>query len=266
MKGIINMLQKIFKFEALDLTQILIHFLTLVFVLIILVLMFRAFRAELTQFFHTLQNRPVEVSVSGTGTTIRLDAPVEAHPVTRPIDAPPLLTDPMNWDASIPAERNIDEMTKGGLSTLLSKLRRLDTQKKSVLSFLVNSENLFYYPDREMLFYLTRASEKISYLAFYDEERREFQGLVRIEDAIAGLAANQNEFLDFGRKLTQGDWKNFPHLITREQAFTQPPTIQQLYEKLESGLSDVPLLRNGQLIGILDYATVADALYKQVKK
>ncbi len=266
MEGIINMLQKIFKFEALDLTQILIHFLTLVFVLIILFLMFRAFRAELTQFFHTLQNRPVEVSVSGTGTTIRLDAPVEAHPVTRPIDAPPSMTDPRDWDASIPAERNIDEMTKGGLSALLSELDRLDPQKKSVLSFVVNSESRRYYPDREMLFYLTRASEKIRYLAFYAEESGDFQGLLRIDDAIAGLAANQNEFRDFGRKLTQGDWRAFPHLITREQAFTQPPTIRQVYEKLESGLSDVPLLTNGQLIGILDYATVADALYKQVKK
>lgn len=265
MDGIINMLQKIFKFEALDLTQILIHFLTLVFVLIILFLTFRAFRAELTQFFNTLQNRPVEVSVSGTGTTIKLDVPVEAHPVTRSIDAPPSMIDPRNWDASIPAERNIDELTKGGFSTLLSQLERLDPQKKGVLSFVVNSENRLYYPDREMLFYLTRASEKIMYLAFYDEERREFQGLLRIDDAIAGLAANQTEFNDFGLKLTQGHWRAFPHLITREQAFTKPPTIRQLYEKLASGLSDVPLLTNGRLIGILDYATVADALYKQVK-
>ena len=84
------MLLTIFKFEALNLTQLLTHFLTLVFVLIILFLMFRAFRAELTQFFDTLQNRPVEVTVSGTGTTIRLDSPVEAHPVTLPIDAPSL--------------------------------------------------------------------------------------------------------------------------------------------------------------------------------
>lgn len=258
------MLRKIFKLEAIDLTQILIHFLTLIFVLIILFLMFRTFRTELTQFFQTLQNRPVEVSVTGTGATIRLDAPVEAHPVTSPIDVPPSATAAEDWDASIPAEHNIDAMTKGGLSTLVNQLDGLDPQKKSVLGLVVDSESWLYYPDREMLFYLTRASEKIRYLVFYDE-RREFQGLLEIYEAIAGLAAGQDEFQDFRRKLTHGEWRGFPHLIAREHAFTQPPTIRQLYGKLESGLSVAPLLENERLIGILDYETVADALYNQAK-
>lgn len=265
MKGIINMLQKIFKFEALDLTQIFIHLLTLVFLLIILFFMYFAFKEQLTDFFKTLENRAVQFSVSPTGTTIRLDAPVEPHPVTDPIDVRPAMTsNPEDWDASVPAGHNIDQFTKGGFSSLHDELESLDPQKKGVLGFVVNSD-LGYYPDREMLVYFTSAAEKIRYLVFYNQQR-EFQGLLRIDDAITGLAVQRQQFRDFGRKLTQGDWRAFPHLIVREDAFEQPPTIRQLYKKLETGFLEVPLLENGRLKGILDYVTVSDALYKQVEK
>jgi hypothetical protein len=110
--------------------------------------------------------------------------------------------------------------------------------------------------------YLSIASEKVNYLAFYD--RGVFVGIIPIERVIKGLASSQSEFTGFKYKLYDGDWERFPGLITDQQSFQQTPTIRELYQRLSgSQLGEIPLIEGGRLKAMLNYETVSSALYQQ---
>ena len=113
-----------------------------------------------------------------------------------------------------------------------------------------------------MLKYLSIASEKVKYLAFYD--RGEFVGAINIGTVISGLSSNNDEFRNFGEKIKSGRWENFPGLIKQNHGFSEVPSVKSLYEFLTSNnLSEAPLVKNGKLLGFLNYKSISNELYSQ---
>lgn len=113
-----------------------------------------------------------------------------------------------------------------------------------------------------MLKYLSVASEKVNYLAFYDKSR--FVDAIKIQAVISGLASKRWEFENFGSKVKNGGWVDFPGLLSEENSFTQNPSIRELQKYLTThGLDEVPLVQNGTLVGFLNYKSISNELYSQ---
>ena len=116
-----------------------------------------------------------------------------------------------------------------------------------------------------MLRYLSIASEKVRYLAFY--ENNSFRGAIKIQTVIAGLASKNGQFGFFGEKIKNGKWKNFPGLITRESSFSRIPSVKELQDFLGArNLSEVPLIEDDTLVGFLNYRSISNELYAQASE
>jgi len=250
--------EDIFKFEPINLTQIILYIVTLFAVIFL-------FRSQLNSFFESLSHRPITVKMDGTQTSIELDAPVDPKFFTTSISNPIVTEQNLeNWKAILDEPRNVRESRKGGFSQLNRDMESLSEDVIGVMNYMVNDASMNYFEDSNMLKYLSIASEKIRYLAFYDHQQ--FVAYIKIEKVIKGLASEDDEFRDFGQKLKQNNWQFFPGLVKADKAFSYTPTIKELFERLEnSGLTEVPLLKDGQLEAILNYETVSSALYKQTQ-
>ena len=248
-------LKKLIKFDPIDLTQIIIT--TLVLLIVIY-----AFKSQLNQFFEGLKDRPITVQMSSSETTIRLDAPVNPFAsanLADPFDADHSRRD---WERIVEHVDNIGAFQKLGFDDLYRRLSSLAPNEIAVLNYQVNDPAKSYFGDKNMLKYLSIASEKVSYLAFY--ENSGFVGTIGIREVISGLASGVHRFKDFGNKLKSGGWTDFPGLIPPEEAFTRTPSVKELHEYLLSrSLSEVPLLQNNQLVGFLNYESVSNELYSQ---
>lgn len=253
MKSLFN---KIFNFEPINVTQIALY-------LIVIGVLLIFFKSQITAFLDTLKDRPITLTMNASETSIKLDAPVVPQIITASMNDPTLSPETYNrWENILEDLQDPESFQKMGIDQLFNDLRLVDKGEVGVLNFEVNDRERPYYQDQNMLKYLSIAAEKIRYLAFYDHGQ--FVGYIRIERVIKGLASGEDTFLFFGNKLKSGDWINFPDLITRDQAFQEIPTIRELYERLKSNLnSEIPLVQDGKLIAILNYETVATALYKQ---
>jgi hypothetical protein len=131
-----------------------------------------------------------------------------------------------------------------------------------VLNFAVNNPASRYFKDSSMLKYLSVASAKVRYLAFYDST--EFAGAIPILSVISGLASGDYRFESFGEKLKGGQWKGFPGVITANQAFRSTPSVKELHEHLTSKkIAEVPLLAGGHLVGFLNHESISRELYNQ---
>ncbi len=252
-------IKDLIKFEPIDLTHIAI---TIGLALIVIY----AFKSQLDAFFDTLQNRPITVKVSGSETTIKLDAPVQPELLAESISNPQGSADQLNdWGQIVREVNNIEGFQKLGFDDLYEKLSALDEGRLAAINYTVDDWDKFYFNDEAMLRYLSIASEKVRYLAFY--KSGVFVAAIGIEDVISGLASNKPEFANFGDRIREGQWQNFPSLITRDDGFEQIPTVEALHARLlRTGLSEVPLSNSGQLIGFLGYKSVSDELYAQVSE
>ena len=76
---------------------------------------------------------------------------------------------------------------KLGFNELYGKLQSIEKGQLAVLNYEVNNPNKNYFNDETMLKYLSIASEKVRYLAFY--EHNSFVGTIGIETAISGLSS-----------------------------------------------------------------------------
>ena len=194
----------ILTFEPIDLTQI------IVYIIIIAVLMV-FFRAQLTSFFESLRTRPITVTMDGSETSIKLDAPVDPQSVTTDFTDPTVTSDEnQHWGENLEYIENIEGLEKLGFQELSRGLQSLEENEIAVLNYRVNDPSRYYFKDKNMLKYLSIASEKIRYLAFYDGNR--FKGYIKIEKVIKGLASDDYEFRDFGEKLKDDRWKSLPGL------------------------------------------------------
>jgi len=256
MKSVLN---KIFNFEPINVTQIILY------VIIISVLLF-FFKTQLTAFFDTLKDRPITVTMNSSETSIRLDAPVVPRLTTNSITDPTRSPDAFNhWENILDDIRDPETFRKMDIGQLFRDLENMGPGEVGVLNFEVNDPDRPYYQDPNMLKYLSVAAEKIRYLAFYDETH--FVGYIKIESVIKGLAAGEDAFNYFGDKLKHGDWAYFPGLITEDQAFREIPTIRELYERLKNDqYSEIPFIQDDKLKAILNYETIADGLYQQTKE
>lgn len=250
-------LKDIFKFEPIDITHIAITF-GLVLIIIY------AFKGQLNSFFESLQHRPITVKVSGSETTIELDAPVKpellAGSILNPYGTEQELLD---WEHVVANVNNIEGFQKLGFGDLYNKLSSLNPGDLAVINYTVDDTGKNYFNDETMLKYLSIASEKIRYLAFY--KNNEFSGAIRIEDVISGLASNSYEFKKFGEKIKNGQWREFPGLIAEDVSFHKTPSVRELYERLSStGLSEIPLIENGRFVALLNHESISNELYAQV--
>ena len=250
-------IKEIIKFEPINITQIAI---TIGLALIIIY----AFKTELNSFFESLKDRPITVTMSGTETKIELDAPVTPELLAESISNPQgSEQDFRNWENRIEDINNIEQFPKLGLSDLYRKLSSLNEGDLAVINYTVDDPGKKYFQDKGMLKYLSIASQKIGYLAFYKTDG--FVGMISIQDVISGLASNDYLFNNFGRKIINGQWANFPHLITKDVSFDETPSVKDLYSKLsETGLSEIPLISDGKLIGLLNHKSISEKLYSQV--
>lgn len=252
-------LKNIIKFDPIDLTQIII---TIGLVLIII----HFFRGQLESFFDTLQHRPITVTMSGSETKIELDAPVQPELLVKSIANPQGSQREIdNWEEVVAHVNDIRGFQKLGFGDLYEKLSSLEPGELAVINFAVDNPGKNYFRDESMLKYLSIASEKVRYLALY--MGNEFAGAIGIEDVISGLASNNIRFRNFGEKLKNGNWRNFPKLISQEKSFNKPPSVRVLYDRLAStGLREIPLIQDGKLLGLLSHKSVSDELYEQVSK
>ena len=91
-----------------------------------------------------------------------------------------------------------------------------------------------------------------------------FRGLLPITDVLRGLSSAEQEYLNFGRKLDSNEWTSFPKIVTTADAFKTTPTIEQVYSMLSPVVPALPVLDvNDRLVGIVDFRTIAQALYSQ---
>lgn len=252
-------LKNIIKFEPIDLTHIAITF------GVVLIVIF-AFKAQLNSFFETLQDRPITVTMSGSETKIELNSPVKAELLAESISDPKgSAQDFHNWDENVRNVSDIEQLRKLGFEDLYNSLSTLNEGDLAVINYIVDAPEKSYFKDEAMLRYLSIASQKIRYLAFYKHSN--FVGMISIKDVISGLASKDRKFKDFGEKIKNGKWKNFPHLIGKDVSFDQIPSVKDLYDKLaETGLSEIPLLSDGKLLGLLNHKSISDELYAQVSK
>lgn len=247
---------KLIKFEPINLAHIVVT------IVIFLVVIF-AFKTQLNSFVDGLKDRPITVKMSSSETSIKLGVPVNpsllAESITNPSGTQEQLN---NWAQNISDVNNIDDLRKHGFNELLSELASLESGKLAVLNFTVNDNEINYFQDKSMLRYLSIASEKVKYLAFYEEEK--FVGALKIESVISGLASLNDKFVNFGNHIKNGEWENLPGLITKASSFTHTPTIKELHEYLSRNeVSEVPLLKNNELVGILNYESISSELYAQ---
>jgi hypothetical protein len=141
-------------------------------------------------------------------------------------------------------------------------LSALGPSELAVINFAVNDANRFYFNDESMLKYLSIASEKVRYLAFYEDKK--FVGVIRIQKVIAGLASNNYEFRDFGDKIRSSEWKNFPSLISQTSSLRKTPTIKELRDLLRAeNLAEIPFVQGDLLVGFLTYKSISNELYSQ---
>lgn len=248
--------EKIIKFKPIDLTQIILT-------VIILSIVIFAFKSQLDDFFTSLQNRPIKVTVSGSGATIEIDALVKPEILAETVsDLEGSEQDIIDWGQRIQGIQRIEDFAKLGFGDLHEKISTLGPNEFAVINYAVNDPNRFYFEDESMLRYLSIASEKVKYLAFY--ENNKFSGTIKIQTIIAGLASDNGQFRSFGEKIKNGGWTRFPGLITRESSFTRTPSVKDLQEFLTSrNLSEVPLINNNTLVGFLNYQSISNELYAQ---
>ena len=252
-------LKNIIRFEPIDITHIVI---TIGLVLIIIY----AFKSQLNSFFQTLQHRPITVKMSGSETTIELDAPVKTELLAQSISNPQGDRQQLqDWEQVFVDVHTIEGFQKLGFDDLYMKLSSLGAGKLAVINYAVDDPGKYYFKDDAMLKYLSIASEKIGYLSFYKDNV--FVATIRTEDVISGLASNNERYLNFGNKLKNGDWQDFPGLIRRDAGFSKTPSVKELYDRLmKTGLAEVPQVENGKLIGFLNYKSISDELYQQVSE
>ena len=250
-------IKDLIKFEPIDLTQIL---LTIAVVLIIIY----AFKSQLNGFFDSLRDRPITVKMSGSETTIELDSPVRPELLAESIPNPQgSQQDIYNWEQTVNYLNNIEGFQKLGFNDLYKKLSNLDSGELAVINYEVNNPSKYYFKDDSMLRYLSIASEKIKYLAFY--EREKFVAAIDISYVISGLSSGSNEFSNFGKKLKNGQWSTFPGLIKKENGFERPPSVKELYQYLSANnIDEAPLVQEGKLTGFLNFRSISTELYSQV--
>tara|TARA_B100000315_G_scaffold217965_1_gene218935 strand:+ start:10816 stop:11583 length:768 start_codon:yes stop_codon:yes gene_type:complete len=252
-------IKDLIKFEPIDLTHI-----TITFGLALIVIY--AFKTQLNSFFDTLQDRPITVTMSGSETKIELDSPVKPELLAESISNPQgSEQDFRTWEQRVKDVNNIDQFPKLGFGDLYNNLSSLNEGDLAVINYTVDNPSKKYFQDEAMLKYLSVASQKIRYLAFY--KNRNFVGMISIKDVISGMASKDYAFNNFGEKIKNGKWVKFPHLIGKEVSFEETPSVKDLYKKLsETELSEIPLLSNGRLLGLLNHKSISDELYTQVSK
>jgi hypothetical protein len=252
-------IKDIIKFEPINLTHIAITFGVALIVIY-------AFKTQLNSFFDSLQDRPITVTMSGSETKIELDAPVKPELLAESISNPQgSEQDFRNWEHTVEDVNNIDQFQKLGFGDLYNNLSSLNDGDLAVINYTVDDHRKKYFQDKAMLKYLSVASQKIGYLAFYKNSN--FVGMISIQDVISGLASKDYMFNNFGEKIKNGQWVNFPHLIGKDVSFEETPSVKELYNKLsETGLSEIPLLSNGKLLGLLNHKSISDELYAQVSE
>ena len=247
----------IIKFEPIDITHIAI---TIGLALIIICV----FKKQLNTFFESLQHRPITVKMTGSETTIELDAPVKpeylAESIANPQGSENQLQD---WEQTVQNISSIEGFQKLGFDDLHEKLSSLNYGQVAAINYAVDDDSKHYFNDKAMLKYLSIASDKIKYLAFYKSKR--FVGGIAIEDVISGLASKKHEFTNFGDKIKNGEWMNFSSLITKDKGFEKIPTVKELHSKLVSTmLLEIPFIENNKLTGFLSYKSISDELYAQL--
>ena len=249
-------------FEPINLTPvvtwIVIFFLAVIF-----------FKPQLKAFFGSLTKRPFNVGVDGSGLNISFEAPATPQDTVKGFAEPTeSVADTMtlnDWSNTLESVRRIEDFQKTGFSQLYYDISNLGENEIAVLNYEVNNPNKNYFQDKNMLKYLSIASEKFRYLAFY--ENNQFVAYIKIEKVIKGLASGDYHFQNFGVRLKTNGWQEFTGLIRANEVFHQVPTIQQLYDKLEStDLTEIALVEQGKLKSILNYETVSNALYQQTQQ
>lgn len=251
-------MSELITFEPIDITHIVITIaLALLFIYF--------FKNQLNDFFQSLQDRPITVTMSGSETKIELDAPVTPRLFSEPISHPQGNDqDVRDWEQRIAYVNNIEQFQKLGFSDLYHRLSALGDDDLAVINYIVDDPSKKYFNDETMLKYLSIASKKVSYIAFYHASS--FVGLLPIKAVIAGLASHHIDFEQFGDKLKDGRWQYFSGLLTVDMGFTETPSVKALYQHLShTGLLAVPFLSNGRLLGLLSYQSVSDELYGQAK-
>ena len=246
----------LFKFEPISITQIVV---TISVVLIVIV----SFKTQLNDFVGTLRERPITVEMNDSGTIIRLDAPATPDPLPDAISNPDVTQDQLRaWEDAVRNINSVEGFAKSGFKQLYEKLSALGAGDAAVINYQVNDPRKNYFGDKSMLRYLAIASEKVKYLAFYDGN--EFVGAIEIQAAISGLASHKQEFEEFGSRLKNGSWVEFPSLMSGEDILFKNPSIGELQEYLtKSRLNELPLVENGRLAGFLNHKSIADELYAQ---
>lgn len=251
-------IKELVKFEPIDITHIVV---TIAIVLIVIY----AFKSQLNSFFDSLQARPITVTMSGSETKIELDAPARLEPLAESIANPQGDQQQINyWEDTVQHLNNIEGFRKLGFEDLYQRLESLKGNQIAVINYEVNDAERNYFRDQSMLKYLSIASEKVKYLAFY--EKGKFAGTINIGKVISGLSSGKDEFRNFGEKIKSGDWINFPGLIKADQAFQTRPSVKELYQYLDSHkISEAPLREGNKLVGFLNFKSISDELYSQAE-
>ncbi len=249
-------MQDLIKFEPIDITHI------VVIIGIVLIIIY-SFKSQLNGFFETLQDRPITVKMSGSETTIKLDSPVKPELLAESIPNPQGTQQQIHdWEQTVEHLNNIEGFQKLGFDDLYRKLSSLGRDEFAVINYEVNNPDRNYFRDESMLKYLSIASEKVRYLAFY--RNNNFEGAIEIEAVISGLSSRNYKFRNFGDKIKNGQWADFPGLIRKEASFYKTPSVKELYEFLTSkNLNEAPLVKNDKLMGFLNYKSISNELYSQ---
>lgn len=252
-------ISELIRFEPIDITHI---FITIGLALIFIYF----FKNQLNDFFQSLQDRPITVTMSGSETKIELDAPVTPRFFAEPISNPQGSDqDFISWERRIEHVNNIEQFRKLGFEDLCHRLSSLNDGDLAVINYVVDDSSKKYFNDKTMLKYLSVASQKVSFIALYQSSH--FVGMMNIRDVISGLASSEYEFIHFGEKIKNGQWSQFPGLIERDVCFTETPSVKALYQRLSTtALPVIPLLSDGKLLGLLSHQSVSDELYTQANK
>ncbi|WP_395339464.1 hypothetical protein PN836_014620 [Ningiella sp. W23] len=233
-------LKDLIVFEPINLSNLVAVFIPIVFLLLF-------YGQEVGKFMDNLSSVKLNL-LSGEIT-------LASHPVVVPLEQMN-----SNFDALFSGSSSMDEMAKSTQAELVRRMESVDG-RSGVLRYIVD-EPFNHYDDDKMLEYLSVASSKVKFLAFYSNEQ--FVGAIEIEYVIAGLAGNQREYSDFRGKLASGNWREFPSLITTDEVFNEKPTLSLLHQRLKAtGHAALPLVEQNKLVGFLDYKSIADDLYNQ---
>ncbi|MFQ3197490.1 MAG: hypothetical protein ACI8R9_002628 [Paraglaciecola sp.] len=252
-------LKELFKFEPIDITHIIVT-------IMIVVIVIYSFKSQLNRFFESLQTRPITVTMSGSETKIELDVPARLELLAESIANPQGTRQQVHdWEDTVGNLNNIEGFQKLGFEDLYQRLDALRPDQIAVINYEVNNPQRNYFHDHSMLKYLSIASQKVKYLAFYQEDK--FAAIINIGTVISGLSSGLYEFKDFGDKIKKGAWVNFPGLIKEDFAFQARPSVKELYQYLDSyNISEAPLIEEGKLLGFLNFKSIADELYSQAEK